>query len=344
MNKIFAIFSAMAVVATPFYGAMQKKADSKKPNPCASLESGMGLPMDNSCYPAGYNAPANIKLGDQIDITGQASFIYWFVGQDNMTVGTKSSTDSLGVKTYRALEPSSEFAPGFKVGGAIDMKYDDWRMFADYTWLHESTSHHSPIGSGAEVTGFSSGLLGITSVNSKWKMHLDMLDVGFNRAYYRSKRMTLSPVAGLKALWIRQNLNVQYLTAQTPYNTYNTKSHSWAIGPMLGTNAHWLFCHGLRLEGKASAAIVYTRYTQLTKDKQFVTNPSRSIIPNYNSVNPMAELGMGFGWGRYLDNQNYYIDLSARYDFNIFWNQNQMIGGGGDLYMHGLTLTGRFDF
>ena len=341
MNKIFAIFSAMAVVATPFYGAMQKKADAKKAVACASLESGMGLPMDNSCYPAGYNAPANIKLADRMDITGQVSFIYWFVGQDNMSVGTKQSTDGTGVTTYRSLQPSSEFAPGFKIGGAVDLNYDDWRMFADYTWLHESTHHGAPIGSGAIVTPVGgSDFKTVTKVQSNWKMHLDMLDVGFNRAFYRSKRITLSPVAGLKALWIRQNLNIDYKTATTD-NTYNAKSHSWAIGPMLGTNAHWLFCHGLRLEGKASAAIVYTRFTQLTQDVHYTSK--RYVTPSFNSVNPMAELGMGFGWGRYLDNQKYYIDLSARYDFNIFWNQNQ-IQNGGDLYMHGLTLTGRFDF
>jgi hypothetical protein len=68
----------------------------------------------------------------------------------------------------------------------------------------------------------------------------------------------------------------------------------------------------------------------------------------------MAEMGVGLGWGSYLYCQKYYIDFSARYDFALLWEQNVMrsfassLAGRaddiGDLSLHGLTLTGRFDF
>ena len=323
MKKLSLSIAAFSVAMSSMFAAQQK-------NPCNEIESGFSIPHDNTCYPAGYNATANIILNDQIDITGKVSFIYWYVAQTDMWVSSHSHTLANGVTEYVNMYPDFEFKPGFKIGGAIDTKYDDWRLAAEYTWLHQSTHHNFHVAT--------------TQVPSKanWKMHLDMLDFGINRALYRSKRITLSPTAGLKALWIRQNWNIEYYKTA---GADNYKSHSWAIGPNLSTDVNFLFDYGMRFEGKAGVAVLYTRYTQLSER---IGNDFIVKNPNYGAVRPLAELGFGFGWGRYLDNQNYYIDLSARYDFNVFFSQNQFNvfynSNPGDLYMHGLTLTGRFDF
>ena len=69
----------------------------------------------------------------------------------------------------------------------------------------------------------------------------------------------------------------------------------------------------------------------------------------------MAELGLGVGWGSYLRAYDFHIDVSADYDFMIFWSQNMIrkllddtltgtSPSSADLYVHGLTVTGRFDF
>lgn len=323
MKKLSLSIAALTVALSSAFAAQHK-------NPCSEIENGFGIPYENTCYPAGYNATADIILKDQIDFTGQVSFIYWYVGQGDMSVGSHSHTSANGITESIAMYPEFEFKPGFKVGGAVDTKYDDWRLAAEYTWLHQST-HHA-----FHVEGSPEGVANKTA----WKMHLDMLDFGINRAFYRSKRITVSPTAGLKALWIRQNLNTEF---NNTANATNKKSHSWALGPNFSTNVNFLFDYGMRFEGKAGAAVLYTRYTQLSTH-----DVSLKKAPNYGAVRPMAELGFGLGWGTYLDSQNYYIDLSARYDFNVFWSQNQLDAvlnfKAENLYMHGLTLTGRFDF
>jgi hypothetical protein len=66
---------------------------------------------------------------------------------------------------------------------------------------------------------------------------------------------------------------------------------------------------------------------------------------------------MGFGWGRYFDNNNWHFDLSAAYDWQVFFNQNmlhsfsssyEMIAKNttvnGNLYVQGCTITARLDF
>ena len=69
----------------------------------------------------------------------------------------------------------------------------------------------------------------------------------------------------------------------------------------------------------------------------------------------MAECNLGIGWGRYLRQNQYHLDLSATYDFNFLWGQNilkYMVGLNGfgrgvspyDLLLYGLTINSRFDF
>jgi hypothetical protein len=66
------------------------------------------------------------------------------------------------------------------------------------------------------------------------------------------------------------------------------------------------------------------------------------------------ELGLGLGWGSYFAHNTWHFDLAATYDFHVFWGENVMRafrdlvsnveGTPGNLFMHGLTLTTRFDF
>jgi hypothetical protein len=76
---------------------------------------------------------------------------------------------------------------------------------------------------------------------------------------------------------------------------------------------------------------------------------------NYGALRPILDMGLGLGWGGYLDCQNFYLDIAANYDFMFLWGQNMMRhlvddynygvdGAAADLFYQGLTLTVRFDF
>ncbi len=69
-----------------------------------------------------------------------------------------------------------------------------------------------------------------------------------------------------------------------------------------------------------------------------------------------ADFELGLGWGTYFDNNNWHIDFSATYGFQIFWDQNMFrnfessvapaksFAPNGNLYVHGVTLNADFDF
>ena len=81
------------------------------------------------------------------------------------------------------------------------------------------------------------------------------------------------------------------------------------------------------MEGDVSGSLLYTRYTKVSHSENTAAMAQcwkRSLFDEYNTVRPMADMSVGFGWGSYFDRQNYHFDLLATYDFNVLWGQNMM--------------------
>ncbi len=188
-----------------------------------------------------------------------------------------------------------------------------------------------------------------------------------SRPFYLGRNVTITPTAGLRAAWIEQNLRVKAdaltgLLGITAPNPLISRNHStaWGIGPRATVEGKWLFCHGLRLQGDLGFSFLYMNFTDVKHKEDSVSLASTfstfsAHFDDYRCFRPMAEAGIGLGWSRYFYDQRYQIDFSATYDFNYLWSQNMMRklvdtnypGSGasaGDLYLHGLTVTGRFDF
>ena len=345
------MFYIFAIGAASLY-AEEKTSRKETQVVCECLEPGMGLPKDQKCFPAAYNAPANIDLRSCWDMNVYGGFLYWHISQEGMETAIQSpSTDSGGT----LVQAGFDYHPGFNIGIGVNLDYDNWTGFLEYTWMHGNTNHH--------ITTDSSNLLQprnwqigsstidetTSSLSSKWTMNLDQLDLAISRPFYQSERLTVRPFGGLRGLWIRQKINVD----ATPYE-YKGRSASWAVGPMIGANTNWLLDCGFRVEGKVGGSLVYTKYSIIAQSE--ITNNGffSSKVENLGFVRPTANLGTGLGWGTYTPCNKYYFDLAARYDFNILWSQNMMayfvssmngfLGSAPDLYLHGLTLNMRLDF
>ncbi len=207
-----------------------------------------------------------------------------------------------------------------------------------------------------------------TRVASSWHYRIDLIDAMASRPFYQGPALTIVPFGGLRCALIRQKVDVALTQASgqsgitlpaQPIHS-QTKSDSWAIGPRFGFEANCLLSGGFRFEGDLAASLLYTRYTKVSHKEDaasstFNSGPYRFSLDPYSCLRPIGELGLGLGWGRYLRCEKYHIDFSASYDFSLFWSQNMMsqllaefVTGSAsyaeDLYFHGLTLTGRFDF
>lgn len=350
--------------------------------PCAPFEQ--GEPLTNCVkFPPAYNAPAGIDVQCSWDVFVAASFLYWNVEEEGLGLGYNTAQVTPGA---RPLPPnfglyqqvSSKYKPGFQVGLGMNFDYDNWVGYLEYTWMHCTidTSVTAPSdfrGTGVLVSPWfvpvsnASGAdfyNAFTSVSTSWQLKFDMIDGTLSRPYYQGRNLTLTPYAGARALWIKQNLNVlantnrstSPATVPSPVRSRN-RSSSWGMGPVAGFLGHWLLGMGFRAEGDMGASVTYTTYTQIIhrEDNTVGATSTPSIarkFKSYGALRPMTNMGLGLGWGTYLDRQNYHFDLGANYDFMVFWDQNvlrAMVENGvaeqpNNLTFQGLTLKARFDF
>jgi hypothetical protein len=313
----------------------------------------------------------------------EASYLYWFAGEDGLELGWNgiyfpADTPPFNVKTQILSQPF-EYQSGFEIGAGL--RNNDWVLSGTYTWIRNSTAQNStaPLDeSGLGGLGVwivapwflqlapDGGSLFGAQVQSNWCLRMDLADLSLSRPYYQGRTLTLLPYGGLRAAWIRQKMDVSLLlpagldtaTPSTPIHS-STHSQCWAIGPRFGTEAHALLGSGFRLEGNLALSVLFTEYTKVYHSEDPAATNFIFPIPsiqrrNQTALRPVLETGLGLGWGGYCCSNRAHFDFSADYDFSLWWNQNVMrqlvnsiwneTPANGDLYLHGLTLTGRFDF
>lgn len=335
---------------------------------------------------AAYSYPANISVNRDWDLYADVSYLYWYSKQEGLSLGSLGYDFDTGAwlpgSEGKVYFQNGKYTSGFKIGLGANLNVDDWVADLTYSYYRQKTFTHT---GDAPVTSGQPGVFNISSwypitlvggpsvarsVTSKWKMHLDWLDLQFYRPYYQGSRLIVTPSAGLRASWIRQQFQ---LKAEDAYNVYAGApktsnvtgikfSNSWALGPRGVLGASWLLWEGLRIQGAMGASLLFTQYGRISTQTSnialisSIVGGTKLVESNYNCLRTMAEANLGIGWGSYFCGNRYHVDLSATYDFNYLWSQNmiQYLSGAdfvfgnnnspGDLILHGLDIKARFDF
>lgn len=202
--------------------------------------------------------------------------------------------------------------------------------------------------------------------DAHWKLNFNTLDLVAGRSYFLGTKLTLNPFFGLRGGWINQRYNLTAIIPlstgffpRTPVADYSFyfigKSDSWLIGPRIGFKSNWLLGAGFRIFGDAGAALVYQNFK--IKIKNFI--PAQNLLTvkvetdtshREKSFNPTFDAALGLGWGSYFNNKRWHFDLSAGYEFQFFYAQNEILGERDftvdteSLILHGLTLSAKIDF
>jgi Legionella pneumophila major outer membrane protein precursor len=230
---------------------------------------------------------------------------------------------------------------------------------------------------------FTNGGGAYSTAASRYRNDLDFVDAEIGRTYYVGKQLVFHPAFGARAAWILQSLHVDYnypavnpfmddqsiifSSTRTDVNIYQ-RVHSWGIGPRIGLEMDWMAGYGIRIMGSGYLDILYTRYHLQDKTAviQLAQNPSILVRPGTVTTHTDKErmwalrthldMEMGFGWGRYLLANDWHVDLSATYGWQIFFDQNMLRkfwdrailnsykNPISSLYVQGLTLTARLDY
>ena len=308
---------------------------------------------------------ARFETGDRWDYRFNLAFNEYYATEEGMT------TAILCVESGDYINPSGpvslfdlDYHPGFQFGFLLNTPYDKWSLGAEYLWFR-SHSHSSGSAHGDNFyvsPFFNNGLVtGVSSFNASWKLGIDMIDLYLVRPFYASLKWTVEPSFGLRAGWIRQSFHIATQPAiGDDYGAYPQESalgsNAWMIGPRGGLQSNWLLGFGFSFFGDLSASLLYTRYPTIAfhaSNGSGVPDDKISSIANingYSTLSPNIDTGLGVKWGSYFSGQNYYFDLSAAYNFSVYFGQNQPFylnsilevvpgSAAGNLYLHGVSIS-----
>lgn len=372
---------AMIGVIAPFTAHADQSMSSTPAQPAYTA----GEMLRTGDLPGAYNQNASYKLNDSYDVYFTADFIYWNLQQDLVRVGnliTTSSAGALGLLTGtdEIVFSDGKYTPGFQVGLGFNMKgMDDWNLYTEYTWYQNKHSRSVNAEDGQVIglfyaqegapSGITDDIVVAETATTKSKYHYNNLNISLERPFYFGRKLTANFGAGLRGLWVSQTVTnvasglTSYhsgeVTEEALGSSAGTSFHQkmWGIGPRFEFGANWLLGLGFRMMTDVAASVLYSRYTDLSGSvsgsaTHGVTAAfNTSISSNYNTLRAITETSLGLGWGTYFgDNSDFHFDLSASYEFNVYWNQNMLDmvinghGSPGNTYLHGLNVAARFDF
>lgn len=313
-------------------------------------------------------------------------FIYWQAKEDNLTVGYTGVADTYDPASgTRPSNPSKagkiqmidlSYEPGFKIGAGLVFAHDGWDTFMNYTWLDET--NQSTTLSRTSTNGMLQSLYFNTentasyanSVTGTWSFYFNEIDWELGRKFFISKRLVLRPHMGLKGAWIHQNYDLAEFGSTTGSLTAsNANAHTyqrqkyWGVGFRTGLNAEWHFTRDFSIYGNVAVSEIYG--LMHLKAKSQVDDPNTDMIAttgfvgqwinqhkNIHTMRPVLEMAMGFRYETSFGEDNYYrFLLSAGWEQQIWWNQNQFIKvptvdtqTSNDLMFQGLDVKIGFAF
>ena len=171
------------------------------PSKNAPFDQGYELCPNNMM--GAYNAPGRIDVCCSCDFFVDASFIYWYAGEEGLELSLSDTTgNGLPIVDGKITNIDFKYQPGFKVGLGYNSCHDDWQFYVQYTWLHftddVSTKAPQPSPPGVlyplQSHPANSTNLAILEANGKWDVDIDLLDFEMARPYYVGTMLIFSPL------------------------------------------------------------------------------------------------------------------------------------------------------
>lgn len=325
-------------------------------------------------------------------------FIYWGVQEDHLEFAATSGFSDSSAGSPTPVNESSErgkiysqkthWRPGFKVGLGIDFCHDGWDFYTNYTWFRlfngKRTKDNPPGPLNSQGNNFTSGVnltdpfwgiggsltpIGNNLANSsstlfeslqqRWTLHFNALDLEIGRNFYISPRITLRPTFGIKGTWQKQNIRlfgegaVRSDTTTGEVSSKN-KMRIWGVGPRVSLESAW---HVVRLVSFLADVALSTlwEHFEVTRSDIFTQTGVGSInaphvMNRFYTLSPVLETFLGLRLENWTHRDDFHIAFDLGWEMQYWFFQNQFIrtlvlsSGSGNLSFQGLTARLRFDF
>ncbi len=330
------------------------------------------------------SAPPACSFMDSASFFVDGSFLYWYTQEDGMDFALPSASVTnpsspppsliYAAKSASYQFPDFAYQPGFRAGLGFSSKPKEWKVFLEYTYLHQQTNTslgNPPADSRGTAVWSLSNWFGnsypftTSGIATKWRTDLDVLDLSVSYPCFQRKSGMIAPFAGLRGVRLYQNFRVEANVSSAGIEPAISKNKStfWGIGPRMGVQGQLFLGAGFRLEASVDGSLVFAEFDASHNDNLDISYSSPDLLTggtsfkynDYKTLRFLADMALGAGW-KTTFYKSYYFDLLASYEFFLMPSQNAMrqinnaydqgIGmvPAGDFTLQGLTIKAMVGF
>jgi len=241
------------------------------------------------------------------------------------------------VKGFSRESDEWDWRPGFRAGFGFYGMHDQWNFSLDWTYLRIKADSDSTNGGSGTLLGlFLSPLLAFSPeadfvtphASARWSGDYNTMDIMLGKPYHVSRYYVSNPMFGIRAGWIDQDYHVRYFIDNVKRSVW-LKNDYWGIGLRGYYEGQFILGGGWSIYGKAAFAFLFGKF-DISQESDIVIGSGErpeefkyKTEDSFYSVQPNAELGMGFSFSKYFYNNQYQISLKVGYEFHQWWDQNQ---------------------
>lgn len=277
------------------------------------------------------------------------------------------STTGLTQSASKVKNLGGEWDWGVRVGLGFNWDCDGWDTVVRWTWWKPDADRHTTADSTHVIfpnvgNPFTTMAENPGKASAKWNMHYNMLDLEQGREFYVSKCLVLRPFTGLRSLWIKQHLHVNYNLIPNvlrPEHTISEQDRFWGFGILGGWNTQWNFGCGWSIFSNYAGSLLYgfhsVKYAEYGTAGT-VTSTLTDVHDLFHVVTAVldAQLGIRYDW--ISCDECYHLGFDIGWENHWLPGQNQFlvyttdmmeakfIQNQGDIGIQGFFARVRFDF
>ncbi len=321
-------------------------------------------------------------------------FLIWQARADGLEYAYKNS-GSQNDQKLKSFEPDFDFEPAFKVGVGGYLPYDSWELNALYTF-YQTNSHTTESFSFDRTASPGPGMISVwtypaafsnnntgarfQTAKNRWRLHTSILDLTLGRPCEFACYFSATPSFGLRSAWLHQFYKVELTSGNliqfgssnevTVLSSHlNMYSYSNNFGPLFACKLKWHLGNNWNLFADVSGSFLASRFHVTRSETDLFLNLSSllqtetiRLKSQYWTFRPQGQIAIGLPFFNvFCASKRWMIYLiSASYETQIFWKQNQLLryidtlnttsaGANvaptqGNLLFQGVSLEAGFDF
>jgi len=325
LTKVLIIFG-MLFVTTSAFAIPKGPCDQPKDVCCEDPAPG----------PYAFSYPKDVGLSCPRDFYAHGEFLWMKPSEEGLEYAMEQDAatentfplENGKIKSFSSGSQEWDWRPGFRVGFGFYNDFDSWNIDVNWTYLRMKADSVSEVtGAGFNLLPLlypPTGALAIQHASARWSGDFNTLDLMVGKPYHVSRYYVSNPLFGIRAAWIDQDYHVRYFQNYLKKNVFH-KNDYWAVGLRGAYEGDFLLGSGWFIYGKAAYSLLFGKFdTSQSSDNDTTTIAKYKVEDSFYSVQPNAELAMGFSWSKFFHKNQYKVALKVGYEFHHWWDQNQI--------------------